>query len=169
MENEFYFKVPAQKADENVLVDGKFLMYMIDLAKSLNENKPRQEVAMNTFSKAFKTKVISLWSDCLAHGPKPWQNTENIIGEALNVDYPFAKEKLLVHADEIRELISLVQKATTYEELKYLDNGEKWSELRQPVSFLIALGNALRLIDFKHNRQDWNKEEEHNPEIKFTL
>ena len=56
-----------------------------------------------------------------------------------------------------------------YEDMKFLDTGEKWSELRQPVSMLMALGNTLKLVDFKNSRLDWDKEETRNPEITFTL
>ena len=63
----------------------------------------------------------------------------------------------------------MVHLATTYEEMKFLNTGEKWSELRQPISFLMALGNALNLVDFKNKRQEWSKEETKNPEITFTL
>ena len=63
----------------------------------------------------------------------------------------------------------MVHHATTYEGMKFLDNGEKWSEIRQPVSFLMALGNALKLVDFKNDRRTWSEEERKNPEVTFTL
>ena len=53
--------------------------------------------------------------------------------------------------------------------MKFLDNGEKWSEIRQPVSMLMALGNALKLVDFSKSRTDWDEDEKKNPEITFTL
>ena len=59
-------------------------------------------------SKDFYLKVQYLWKDCLAHGPRPWENKDNIIGEALMVDYPFDKDKLILHIREIYELISMV-------------------------------------------------------------
>ena len=120
-------------------------------------------------SKDFRLKVQYLWKDCIAHGPRPWENKQNIIGEALMVDYPFDKDKLILHIREIYELISMVHKATTYEDMKFLDNGEKWSEIRQPVSMLMDLGNALKLLDFTKSRTDWDEEEKKNPEITFTL
>ena len=159
---EFYFKVPAQKVDGTLLVGAQSILNIID---SLDKEETNQESAAHIF----KDKVKSIWSDCLAHGPKPWENKDNIIGEALMVDYPFDKEKLASHAEEIYNLISLVHTATTYEGLKVLDNGEKWSELRQPVSFLMALGNALKLIDFKNDRTTWSEKESKNPEVTFTL
>ena len=159
---EFYFRVPAQKVDGNLLVGAQSILNVID---GLDKTETKQESATSTF----KDKVKSIWSDCLAHGPKPWENKDTIIGEALMVDYPFDKEKLASHAEEIYNLISLVHTATTYEGMKFLDNGEKWSELRQPVSFLMALGNALKLIDFKNDRTTWNEEESKNPEVTFTL
>ena len=69
-------------------------------------------------SKDFRLKVQYLWKDCIAHGPRPWENKQNIIGEALMVDYPFDKDKLILHIREIYELISMVHKATTYEDMK---------------------------------------------------
>ena len=120
-------------------------------------------------SKEFRDRVYLLWSDCIAREPRAWQNDNNVIGEALMVDYPFVKEKILLHAKDIAELIALVHLATTYEEMKFLDTGEKWSELRQPVSMLMALGNTLKLVDFKNSRLEWSKEETRNPEITFTL
>lgn len=120
-------------------------------------------------SKELRDRVYLLWSDCIAREPRAWQNDNNVIGEALMVDYPFVKEKILLHAKDIAELIALVHMATTYEDMKFLDTGEKWSELRQPVSMLMALGNTLKLVDFKNSRLDWDKEETRNPEITFTL
>ncbi len=120
-------------------------------------------------SKEFRDRVYLLWSDCIAREPRAWQNDNNVIGEALMVDYPFDKEKILLHAKDIAELIALVHLATTYEEMKFLDTGEKWSELRQPVSMLMALGNTLKLVDFKNSRLEWSKEETRNPKITFTL
>ena len=159
---EFYFKVPAHKVDGTLLVGAQSILHIID---SLDKEETNQESAAHIF----KNKVKSIWSYCIAHGPIPWESNYNIIGEALMVDYPFDKEKLASHAEEIYNLISLVHTATTYEGMKFLDNGEKWSELRQPVSFLMALGNALKLIDFKNDRTTWSEEESKNPEITFTL
>lgn len=158
--HEYFLEVPAQKVNGTTLVDADFLIRLIDFSKELEKS---------ITSTSFKEEVRRIWSDCLVHGPRPWENKDTIIGEALMVDYPFDKEKLASHAEEIYNLISLVHTATTYEELKVLDNGEKWSELRQPVSFLMALGNALKLIDFKNDRTTWSEEESKNPEITFTL
>mgnify|MGYP005790464609 FL=1 len=163
--NDFYIEVPVQKVDGTVSIDADFLMYLMDFLKDLGE-KPKQDANV---TELFMQKVKDIWRDCLALGPRPWENKENIIGEALLVDYPFDPEKLESHKEEIYELIKMVHLATTYEEIKFLNTGEKWSELRQPVSFLMAIGNALNLVDFKNKRQDWSKEETKNPEITFTL
>lgn len=164
---EFYFEIPAKKTDNSIMIDTDFMLYLLDFFKSLDSQS--QEAKQNSVAHAFKEKVRTIWSDCLAHGPRPWENKDNIIGEALFVDYTFDKEKLAMHAEEIYKLISFVHTATTYEEMKFLDNGEKWSELRQPVSFLMALGNALKLVDFKNDRTTWDEEEKKNPELTFTL
>ena len=158
--HEYFLEVPAQKVNGTTFVDANFLIRLLDFSKELEKS---------ITSASFKEEVRRIWSDCLAHGPRPWENKDNIIGEALMVDYPFDKEKLASHAEEIYNLISLVHTATTYEELKYLYNGKKWSELRQPVGFLMALGNAQKLIDFKNDRTTWSEEESKNPEITFTL
>ena len=37
-------------------------------------------------SKDFRLKVQYLWKDCIAHGPRLWENKHHIIGEALMDD-----------------------------------------------------------------------------------
>ena len=34
---------------------------------------------------------------------------------------------------------------------------------------LMALGNALELVDFKENRLDWDAKETENPQISFKM
>ena len=161
--------LPTKKVNGQSFIDTDFILYLIDFIKELDGKPKHKKIVEETTAVAFGKKVRSIWSDCIAHGPKPWENDANIIGEALMVDYTFDPEKLMEHADEISKLIAMVHKATTYEGMKYLDTGEKWSELRQPVSFLMALGNALKLVDFKNDRRTWSEEESKNPEVTFTL
>ncbi len=117
----------------------------------------------------FKEKVMEIWDDCIAKENNPWQNENNFFGNALNVSFPFNPDKLIKHSVTICKLISLVHNADTYDELRFLDTGEKWSELRQPVSFLMALGNALQIVEFKNPQENWTKRERKNPEITFKL
>lgn len=161
--------VPTKKVNGNTTIDVDFMLYLLKHLNGDEEKTNHQAAIVESLAKDFKEQVRLIWSDCLATGPKPWQNKDNIIGEALNVDYTFDPDKIALHAEEIYHLIAMVQTATTYEEMKFLSNGEKWSELRQPVSFLMALGNSLKLVDFKNKRADWTKEEELNPEIQFKL
>ena len=161
--------LPTKKINGKNCIDLDFVLYLVDFFKDLEKKPENKEVVSSISAKAFEEKVRYIWSDSLATGPMPWKKKENVIGEALFNDFTFDPEKLEAHKDEIYELICMVHHATTYEGMKFLDNGEKWSEIRQPVSFLMALGNALKLVDFKNDRRTWSKEECKNPEITFTL
>ena len=161
--------IPIKSVNGSTYIDTDFLLHVIDFMNDLDKKGQENTETNQTIAKEFAQKVRTIWGDCLAPGPKPWKNSYNVIGEALMVDYTFDPDKLMAHSKEIYALISMVHLATTYEEMKYLDTGEKWSELRQPVSFLMALGNALKLIYFKNDRTTWSKEESRNPELKFTL
>lgn len=165
----FSVDLPTKKVNGTTYIDTDFILYLIDFMKDLDNKTKKQEIVKTSIAKEFAKRVRDIWGDCLASGPRPWEKTGNVLGEALMVDYTFDSDKLMAHSNEIYELISMVHHATTYEEMKYLDTGEKWSELRQPVSFLMALGNALRLVDFKNDRRTWSEEETRNPELKFTL
>lgn len=161
--------LPTKKVNGSTYIDTDFILYLIDFMKDLDNNPKHQEIVNSNIAREFAKRVRDIWGDCLASGPRPWEKMSNVVGEALMVDYTFDSEKLMAHADEIYELISMVYQATTYEEMKYLNTGEKWSELRQPVSFLMSLGNALKLVDFKNDRRTWSRKESKNPELKFTL
>lgn len=167
-ENYKSYDIPATTIGNKTFIDANMLHLLLTKIDEPKVQEPEQETHAITASE-FKSKVYQLWSECIVQGPMPWQNKNSVIGEALMVDYPFDQEKIALHASEILGLISKVHHAATYEEMKFLDNGEQWSTLRQPVSFLMALGNALKLVDFKNSRLDWNEEESKNPEIKFTL
>lgn len=145
-------------ADVKTYIDADMINYLLDFIEKAKKGK----IKIPTF----KDKVIALWRECLA---KDYKNKNNVIGEALNVDFPFDPEKLLKYKENIYEMIKAVNKATNYEGMKYLNNGEQWSEIRQPVSMLMALGNALKLVEFKNNRLNWDKEEARNPEVSFNL
>ncbi len=191
-------RVPSQvqvnKGD--VVLDNGFVWYDAGFTarKNITELKPNGDVLSNGFvvpdtssdadltarkniiklkpakiALEFRNQVSKIWYDCIAHGSKPWLKKENVIGEALNNDFTFDPKKLMEHKEEIYELLLRIHNATTYEEMKFLDTGEKWSELRQPVSQLMALGNALNLIDFKYSRLDWDEDQSKNPEIAFKL
>ena len=73
------------------------------------------------------------------------------------------------HRNEIMSLLYLVNNATNFENLRRLNNGEEWTKLRQQAGLLMSLGNALRLVSFKNNKNDWDMKEAKNPEIAFSL
>lgn len=167
----YIVNIPTRKVNDEIQIDKEFLKNVLDFIKPEDPKTEEAEFAKSEFLSAndFQQKVYEIWLDSIAHGPMPWKNKDNIIGEALFVDYTFDPEKIAIHADEIWQLINMVHNATTYEELKFLDNGTQWSKLRQPVSMLMALGNSLKLISFKNDRLKWDKCETQNPEVVFTL
>lgn len=157
-----------KKKIENVSsinVDGKVYIELNSLLSLLNS----KEIHKNRKNETFRNKVWTLWSKCIATDAKPWLNKENIIGEALGVDYCFSKDKLITYYDEIISLISEVNNAKTYDDLKVLNNGDNWTILRQQISFLMALGNAIKVLDFKKPRYEWKDSDLKNPEIEFNL
>lgn len=175
----YILDINPKEINGKAYLDTDFIMYLFEFIKKLdskNSKTPKnlpdkdQNVSKTLdFGQIFYDKVLSVWKDCLASGPNPWHDSKNIIGEALMVDYAYDPEKLAIHADEIYKLISMVHLATTYDDLKFLDNGEQWSELRQPLSFLMSLGNALKLIEFKIDRSKWDINESKNPKLTFKL
>lgn len=169
--NEQKLDINGTELNGKTYIDADYLTALLAATDKLRKQNEETNNALYNDSKIidFKNNVRRIWGDCVAHGPKPWENKENIIGEALNVDYCFNKDKILQHADEIKQLLSQVHKATTYDDLKVLDSGENWTILRQHVSMLMALGNALELVDFKENRLDWDKKETENPHISFKM
>ena len=156
--NEENTNITKTNNDVKAYIDADMINYLLEFIEKAKKNEVK--------TVSFKDRVIALWRECLA---KNYKDKNNIIGEALNVDFPSDPEKLIQHKEEIYEMISSINNATNYEGMKYLNNGEKWSEIRQPVSMLMALGNALKLVDFKNNRLTWDKEEAKNPEVSFNL
>lgn len=169
--NEQKLDISGTEINGKTYIDADYLAALLAAAEKIKKQKEETQNILYKDNKIidFKNDVRRIWGDCVAHGPRPWENKENVIGEALNVDYCFNKDKILEHADEIKQLLSQVHKATTYDELKILDSGENWTLLRQHVSMLMALGNALELVDFKENRLDWDAKETENPQISFKM
>lgn len=122
-----------------------------------------------SMSSIFQRKVLEIWSNCVVKSARPWENKSNIIGETLGNDYCYYQDKLMEHRNEIMSLLYLVNNATNFEDLRRLNNGEEWTKLRQQAGLLMSLGNALRLVSFKNNKNDWDMKEAKNPEIAFSL
>lgn len=113
-------------------------------------------------SRRFKELVLLIFKNSLCKEHEAWKNRNNIIGEAYKVDYCFDPLALNFYENQIYRLINLIKDAKTFEELSNLENNSKWSEDIEELCYLMALGNALKLVRFKDK-------EKNSTEIEFNL
>ena len=113
-------------------------------------------------SKRFKELVLLIFKNSVCKEPDAWKNRDNIIGEAYKVDYCFDPLALNFYENQIYRLMYRIRNAKTFEELGNLENNTIWSEDIEHLCYLMALGNALKLVRFKDKTKN-------STEIEFNL
>ena len=179
-----YWDMLNEYENSSAVIDNRVNKVLQDILKEKEEEQKERELIASitpkiepqsekivppSIGEAFKKRVLAIWSDCVVKTPKAWKNSNHIIGDALDNDYCYYSDKLLEHQDEIKRLLYLVNHATNYEDLKFLNNGEEWTKLRQHVGFLMSLGQALGYIKFQNAKLSWEPNEEKNPGVEITL
>ena len=124
---------------------------------------------MEEISLKFKKYVLYVFADSLSSKKKPWKYSDIIIGDGKINDFPFDEEKLILHKNDIIQILGflgiLKEKEIHYQDLKNIDKKVPWTELNFHAEIIFAMANALRMMEFKKSKLEWTKEDEKNPEI----
>lgn len=121
----------------------------------------------------FKKCVLGVFGDCLSKREKPWKYSEVIIGEGKINDFTFESEKLLIYKRTIFQMLNILGVLSSdkvyYDSLKFDEAGYAWTDLNLHVEMLVAMANALNMIEFKKDKLEWTEEDKKNPELVCTI
>jgi len=118
--------------------------------------------------------ILWVFKDCLSKEKEAWKCSldEVIIGDGKINDFTFDAKKLNQHRSLILQLLGYLGALNDefyFNSLKTDRKGYAWTELNSQVEMLVALGNALNVLEFKKNKLEWTKEDYKNPELICTL
>lgn len=123
----------------------------------------------------FKKRVLKVYSDCLLTFKKPWKaiiNGNGTMGDGKTNDFIYNPKMIKKYRAEIVKLLcqlSLSKENPTFQEMKYLKNGQQWTELNFHTEILFSLANAINLIEFEKEKRIWDKNEKENPTINVKM
>ena len=138
-------EVPVTK-DGRYQLDSAIIKLILQ-ANSHETNVPKKEEKVRKTPEAKFRELVSLvFSTCAAEDPKPWNNKENISVSLLNQNIYFNAEKIECSTRFIAYMLSKLKGTDSIDDLYYLKDGSKWTELRKDIKKLLCLGLATNLL-----------------------
>ena len=128
METHMY-NVSAIKAGDKAYVSKDDLKTILDL----------ENIQVYKEILSFKDLVFKIWSDCILKGSYPWNNPKAITVQTKNMTCYYDSEKI----NKNQRWILLYLNQLHLSNQGYLVDGTKWTELKQPIEFLISMGDAV--------------------------
>ncbi len=135
--------------DVPVTEDGRYqldssIIKLILQANSKKAGLPKKEEKAP--KSKFRELVNLVFSTCVAEEQKPWENKNNISISLLNQDIYFDAEKIECSKRFIAYMLTKLKGTSSIDDLYYLKNGLKWTELRKDIKKLLCLGLATNLL-----------------------
>ena len=136
------FEVPVTE-DGRYQLDSSLIELILHV-NSIELELPKEEE--KTPESKFRELVNLVFSTCIAEEQKPSKNKNNISISLFNQDIYFNAEKIECSKIFIAYMLSKLKGTNSIDDLYYLKDGSKWTELRKDIKKLLCLGIATNLI-----------------------
>ena len=123
------YNVNAKKSGDITYLNSDTMKFIMELENT--------KIAKN--ASLFRKLIYNLWTDCIISGAYPQNNPNTIEVQFGNSTYYYDSKKIAKN----QHWILLYLNKLHVLDPQMLNDGTKWTEVRQPIELLMSMGNAV--------------------------